>query len=85
MFLFFSPWLSNFLNDNMHMVLHSIVVCQISSLNIDVFFYDKLQECPFYFLVCMGGAFTCVLGFILAFFFCKVILYARRTHLLGWF
>ena len=33
---FFSPWLSNSLNDNLHMTLNSIFFCPIPSMKIDV-------------------------------------------------
>ena len=70
------------------MALNSILVGPITTINIDVFFYDKLQECAFFPCVCAcrgvesACACACVLVFISAFSH-KVILYVLQTYWLG--
>ena len=46
----FTHWLTNSLNEKKHnMAFNGIILCPITSLNINVLFYDKLQEMPFCF------------------------------------
>ena len=64
----------------MHMPLKSILFCPITSMDIDVFFYDKLQDWLFC-LPCVWGcgcACACVLEFYLAISH-KVLLYVLQT------
>ena len=49
------------LNDNTHMAYNSIILCPITSLNIDYLFYDILQDMPYCFpCAVVGVACACV-------------------------